>query len=103
MYRRTSEMIREEEQTRHSVTIRAFLQTHGKATAVDIAEQLYATLHLSVGEVQRYLGDLIDRHHVTLDAHGYHAWSRDGPAKRARSLRQKMEERRDEKWENERS
>ncbi len=79
MYRRTSEMIRLEEQTRHSDTIRAFLQTHGKATAVDIAEQLYATLHLSVGEVQLYLGDLIDRHHVTLDTYGYHAWSRDGP------------------------
>jgi hypothetical protein len=72
-------MAKAEEQTGHSDAIQAFLQTHEKTKAVDIAEQLYATLHLSVGEVQLYLGDLIDQHHVTLDAQGYHAWNLASP------------------------
>ncbi len=83
MYRRTSEMARKEETMEHNNVICDFLQTHEKAKAVDIAEQLFSTIHMSVGEVQRYLGDLIDQHYVTLDAHGYHTWIYGVPAKKS--------------------
>ena len=74
MYRRTSEMAREEEETGQNDAIIDFLQTHAKAKAVDIAEQLYSTIHMSVGEVQLYLGDLIDKQQVAIDKQGYHSW-----------------------------
>ena len=74
VYRRTSEMVSEEEKTGHNEAIRDFLKTHEKAKAVDIAERLYSTIHMSVGEVQLYLGDLIDKQQVTLDEQGYHSW-----------------------------
>ena len=75
MYRRTSEMASEKEETGHNEVICDFLQTHEKAKAVDIAERLYSTIHMSVGEVQLYLGDLVDQHQVTLDSQGYHSWN----------------------------
>ena len=74
MYRRTSEMAREEEETGQNDAIVDFLQTHAKAKAVDIAERLYSTIHMSVGEVQLYLGKLIDKNQVVIDKHGYHSW-----------------------------
>jgi len=83
VYRRTSEMAREEETMGHHKVICDFLQTHEQAKAVDIAERLFSTLHMSVGEVQRYLGDLIDQHRVTLDAQGYHTWIYGVPAKKS--------------------
>ena len=61
-------------QTRQNEAIVDFLKTHGKATAVDIAERLYSTIHMSVGEVQLYLGELIDNKHITIDKQGYHSW-----------------------------
>jgi len=67
-------MANEKEKTRHNEVIRDFLKTHEKAKAVDIAERLYSTIHMSVGEVQLYLGELIDQQHVTLDEQGYHSW-----------------------------
>ena len=76
VYRRTSEMASEEETTGHNDAIVDFLQTHEKAKAVDIAERLYSTIHMSVVEVQLYLGDLIDTQQVTLDEHGYHSWKK---------------------------
>ena len=75
VYRRTSEMASEEETTGHNDAIVDFLQTHEKAKAVDIAERLFSTLHLSVVEVQLYLGDLIDKQQVALDKQGYHSWN----------------------------
>jgi hypothetical protein len=74
VYRRTSEMAREEEETGQNDAIIDFLQTHAKAKAVDIAERLYSTIHMSVGEVQLYLGKLIDNQQVVVDKHGYHSW-----------------------------
>ena len=74
VYRRTSEMASEEEKTGHNEAICDFLQTHEKAKAVDIAERLYSTIHMSVVEVQLYLGDLIDKKQVSLDEQGYHSW-----------------------------
>ena len=74
VYRRTSEMASEEETTGHNDAIVDFLQTHEKAKAVDIAERLFSTLHLSVVEVQLYLGDLIDKQQVAIDKQGYHSW-----------------------------
>ena len=73
VFRRTSEMVGEEEETGHNEAIRDFLKTHEKAKAVDIAERLYSTLHMSVGEVQLYLGELIDKQQVALDKQGYHS------------------------------
>jgi predicted transcriptional regulator len=75
VYRRTSEMAREEEETGQNDAIIDFLQTHEKAKAVDIAERLYSTIHMSVGEVQLYLGKLIDKNQVVIDKHGYHSWT----------------------------
>ena len=77
MYRRTSEMVGKAEKTGHNEAIVDFLKTHERAKAVDIAERLYSTLHLSVGEVQLYLGELIlgeliDKQQVALDKQGYH-------------------------------
>ncbi len=80
-------MAREEETMEQNQVICDFLQTHEKTTAVDIAERLFSTIHMSVGEVQRYLGDLIDQHHVTLDAHGYHTWTHSVPAKKSENER----------------
>jgi len=74
VYRRTSEMAREEEETGQNDAIIAFLKTHAKVKAVDIAERLYSTIHMSVGEVQLYLGDLIDKQQVAVDKQGYHSW-----------------------------
>ena len=69
-------MVSEEEKTGRNEAIRDFLKTHEKAKAVDIAERLYSTLHMSVGEVQLYLGELIDKKQVTLDKQGYHSWKK---------------------------
>ena len=74
VYKRTSEMVSEEEKTGHNEAIVDFLKTHEKAKAVDIAERLYSTLHLSVGEVQLYLGELIDKQQIAIDKQGYHSW-----------------------------
>ena len=74
VFRRTSEMVGEEEETRHNEAIVDFLKTHEKAKAVDIAERLFSTIHMSVCEVQLYLGDLIDKQQVTIDEQGYHSW-----------------------------
>ena len=74
VYRRTSELAREEEETGQNDAIIDFLQTHAKAKAGDIAERLYSTIHMSVGEVQLYLGKLIDNQQVVVDKHGYHSW-----------------------------
>ena len=79
VYRRTSEMVSKEEKTGHNEAIRDFLKTHEKAKAVDIAERLYSTIHMSVGEVQLYLGELIDKQQVTLDKQGYHSWKKGVP------------------------
>jgi len=79
VYKRTSEMASEEETTGHNETIVDFLKTHEKAKAVDIAERLYSTIHMSVGEVQLYLGDLIDKQQVALDKQGYHSWKKGEP------------------------
>jgi hypothetical protein len=68
-------MASEEEETGHNEAIVDFLQTHEKVKAVDIAERLYSTIHMSVVEVQLYLGDLIDKQQVTLDEQGYHSWN----------------------------
>ena len=73
--RRTSEMASKKEEDRHSEAIVNFLKTHEKAKAVDIAERLYTTLHMSVGEVQLYLGALIDTKQIAIDQHGYHSWN----------------------------
>ena len=67
-------MAREEEETGQNDAIVDFLQTHEKAKAVDIAERLYSTIHMSVGEVQLYLGKLIDNQQVVVDKQGYHSW-----------------------------
>ena len=72
-------MVSEEEKTGHNDAIVDFLKTHEKAKAVDIAERLYSTLHMSVGEVQLYLGELIDKKQVTLDKQGYHSWKKGEP------------------------
>lgn len=74
VYQRTSEMAREEEKTGQNDAIVDFLKTHAKAKAIDIAETLYSTIHMSVGEVQLYLGDLIDKQQITIDKQGYHSW-----------------------------
>lgn len=74
VYQRTSEMAREEEETGQNDAIIAFLKTHAKVKAVDIAERLYSTIHMSVGEVQLYLGKLIDKQQVAVDKQGYHSW-----------------------------
>jgi hypothetical protein len=63
----------------HNEAIRDFLKTLEKAKAVDIAERLYSTLHLSVSEIQLYLGELIDKQQVTLDEQGYHSWKKGEP------------------------
>ena len=63
----------------YNEAIRDFLKTLEKAKAVDIAERLYSTLHLSVGEVQLYLGELIAKQQVTLDEQGYHSWKKGEP------------------------
>lgn len=78
VYRRTSEMVSEKEKTGHNEAIRDFLKTLENAKAVDIAESLYSILHLSVGEVQLYLGELIDKQQVTLEQ-GYHSWKKGEP------------------------
>ena len=70
MYHHTSEMISTKKQDQHRETILNFLKTHTNTKAVDIAEKLYSTLHMSVGEVQLYLGELIDQHQVAIDEHG---------------------------------
>ena len=62
------------EQTQQNEVIVDFLKTHEKATAVDIAERLYSTIHMSVGEVELYLGELIDTKQSVIDQHGYHSW-----------------------------
>jgi hypothetical protein len=72
-------MVSKEEKTGHNEAIRDFLKTHKKAKAVDIAERLYSTIHMSVGEVQLYLGELIDKQQVTLDKQGYHSWKKGVP------------------------
>ena len=54
-------MVSKEKEAKHNEVIVDFLKTHEKATAVDIAERLYSTIHMSVGEVQLYLGELIDK------------------------------------------
>jgi hypothetical protein len=72
-------MVSKEEKTGHNEAIRDFLKTHEKAKAVDIAERLYSTIHMSVGEVQLYLGELIDKQQVTLDKQGYHSWKKGVP------------------------
>ena len=74
VYRHTGDMVSEKEETKHNEAIVTFLKTHGKATAVDIAERLYSTIHMSVGEVQLYLGELIDKKQITINKHGYHSW-----------------------------
>ncbi len=74
VYRRTSELVSEEEKTGQNDAIVDFLKTHEKAKTVDIAERLYSTLHMSVGEVQLYLGELIDKKQVALDEQGCHSW-----------------------------
>jgi hypothetical protein len=79
VYRRTSELAREDEETGQNDAIIAFLQTHAKAKAGDIAEQLYSTIHMSVGEVQLHLGVLIDKQQVVIDEQGYHSWKKDEP------------------------
>jgi len=79
VYRRTSEMVSEEEKTGYNEAIRDFLKTHEKAKAVDIAERLYSTIHMSVGEVQLYLGELIDKQQITIDKQGYHSWKKGEP------------------------
>ena len=79
VYRRTSEMVSEKEKTGHNEAIRDFLKTLEKAKAVDIAESLYSILHLSVSEIQLYLGELIDKQQVTLDEQGYHSWKKGEP------------------------
>jgi len=67
-------MVGKAEKTGHNEAIVDFLKTHERAKAVDIAERLYSTLHLSVGEVQLYLGELIDKQQVALDKQGYYSW-----------------------------
>jgi len=62
----------------HNEAIRDFLKTLEKAKAVDIAERLYSTLHLSVSEIQLYLGEFIDKQQVTLEQ-GYHSWKKGEP------------------------
>ena len=79
VYRQTSELVSEEEKTGHNEAIVDFLKTHEKAQAVDIAERLYSTLHMSVGEVQLYLGDLVDKKQVALDEQGCHSWKKGEP------------------------
>ena len=74
VFRRTSEMVGEGEETGHNEAIVDFLKTHEKAKAVDIAERLFSTIHMSVVEVQFYLGDLIDKQQVALDKQGYYSW-----------------------------
>ena len=74
VYKSTSEMVSEEEKTGHNEAICDFLKTHEKAKAVDIAERLYSTIHMSVGEVQLFLGELIDKQQITIDKQGYHSW-----------------------------
>ena len=74
MSRRTSEMASKNEEDRQSEAIVNFLKTHEKAKAVDIAERLYTTLHMSVGEVQLYLGALIDTKQIAINKQGYHSW-----------------------------
>ena len=61
-------------EAQHNEAIVNFLKTHGKATAVNIAERLYSTIHMSVGEVQLYLGELIDKKQIAIDKQGYHLW-----------------------------
>jgi hypothetical protein len=68
-------MASEKEETRHHEAIVDFLKTHDKVKAVDIAERLYSTIHMSVGEVQLYLGTLIDKQQIAIDKHGYHSWT----------------------------
>ena len=79
VYKRTSEMVSEEEKTGHNEAIRDFLKTHEKAKAVDIAERLYSTIHMSVGEVQLYFGELIDKQQIAIDEQGYHSWKKGEP------------------------
>jgi hypothetical protein len=67
-------MASEKEDAGHHEAIDNFLKTHDKAKAVDIAERLYSTIHMSVGEVQLYLGTLIDNQQIAIDKHGYHSW-----------------------------
>ena len=74
VFRRTGNMISKEKEARHNEAIDGFLKIHGKVTAVDIAERLYSKIHMSVGKVQLYLGELIDNKHSTIDKHGYHSW-----------------------------
>ena len=71
-------MVSEKEKTGHNEAIRDFLKTLENAKAVDIAESLYSILHLSVGEVQLYLGELIDKQQVTLEQ-CYHSWKKGEP------------------------
>ena len=73
VYRRTKEMVSEEEEARHNEAIVDFLTTHEKAKAVDIAERLYSTIHMSVGEAQLYLGELIDKKQIAIDKQGHHS------------------------------
>ena len=74
MYRHTGNRVSMKKETKHNEAIVDFLKTHEKATAVDIAERLYSTIHMSVGEVQLYLGELIDTKQSVIDQHGYHSW-----------------------------
>jgi hypothetical protein len=74
VYRYTSNRVSKKKETKHNEAIVDFLKTHAKTTAVDIAERLYSTIHMSVGEVQLYLGELIDTNQITIDQHGYHSW-----------------------------
>lgn len=74
VYRHTGNMVSKEKEARHNEVIDDFLKTHRKVTAVDVAERLYSTIHMSVGEVQLYLGELIDNKHITIDKQGYHSW-----------------------------
>ena len=73
VYRRTSEMASNEEKDRYNEAIVDFLKTHDKAKAVDIAERLYSTIHMSVGEAQLYLGELIDKKQIAIDKQGHHS------------------------------
>ena len=74
VYRHTGNRVSKKNETKHNEAIVDFLKTHEKATAVDIAERLYSMIHMSVGEVQLYLGELIDTKQITIDKQGYHSW-----------------------------
>jgi hypothetical protein len=74
VFRRTGNMVSKEKEAKHNEVTVDFLKINEKVTAVDIAERLHSTIHMSVGEVQLYLGELIDKNQITIDQQGYHSW-----------------------------